>query len=82
MHGFTSFAAKHVCLGSVKRATYTEFVAKSRLNYSLLSATNFHNLHQPELLEHKFEHRYSTRFAAKVAKRVTRFCCLPVFLYL
>ena len=40
----------------VKRATCTDFVAKSRT--TLLSATNFRNLQQPDLWQDRFECAY------------------------
>ena len=58
-----SFAAKKVCLGPVKRATSTDFVAKS--------TTTFYFLQQPKLLQDRIESGqqtaqlcFSTCFAA------------------
>ena len=45
---------KQVCLGLVKRATCTEFLAESRFN-SLFSATNFRNLQQSGWLQDRID---------------------------
>ena len=47
--GVMSLAEKKLALWSVKLATCTDFVAKSRT--TLLFATNFHNLQWPELFQ-------------------------------
>ena len=63
--GVTSLAAKQVCLGPVKRATCTEFVAKSRT--TVFSAATFRYVQQPYFLQVWFvggKIRNIVRFAA------------------
>ena len=65
--GITSLAANQVCLGPVKGATYTDFVAKSR--------TNFYFLQQIVLnVGGKMQHRLSTHFAAMMQNKLHIFC--------
>ena len=49
-----SLVAKQVSVGPVKCATFTDFVTK-RTNLSLLFATTFRSLHQPDLLQDRFD---------------------------
>ena len=51
--GFTSLAAKLVCIGPVKREISTYYVTKSRT--SLYFRNSFRNLRQPDLLQDRFE---------------------------
>ena len=61
--GVTPLVAKQVCLGPVKRATYTDFVAKSR--------TNFYFLQQIVLnVGGKMQHRFSTHFTAMLQNKL------------
>ena len=74
--GVTSLAAKQVCLGLVKHATCTDFVAKKEL-----SATNLCNLQQPDLLQDRFECGWYINtslfnlFHTNVSKQDGHFCC-------
>ena len=61
--GVTPLVAKQVCLGPVKRATYTDFVAKSR--------TNFYFLQQIVLnVSGKMQHRFSNPFTAMLQNKL------------
>ena len=51
---FMSFVAKQVCFGPVKTRNMYRSVWK-KYNYSLLSATTFRNLQQPDFLQDRFD---------------------------
>ena len=66
--GFTSLAAKSVCLGRVKREMSTYFVTKSRTSTSTFR-NNFRNLRQPDLLQDRFD-----SWVVKRATSLFKFC--------
>ena len=78
----TCLAAKQVCLGPVRSATYTNCFGES--GNTLRSATTFCNL-QPDLLQDKFDSCVVQRatsplnsFCSNVTKQVAR-CCRPFY---
>jgi len=70
--GRTSLAAKQVCLGPVKLSNMCRFWFKKQ-DYSLLCATTFRNLQQPDLLQDRFDVGGKTRNIA--IQFVLQQCC-------
>ena len=75
-----SFVAKQVCFGSVKTRNMYRFCWK-KYNYSLLSATTFRNLQQPDLFQDRFDSwlvkcaiSLFNSFYSNVVNQVARFC--------
>ena len=75
-----SFVAKQVCFGPVKTRNMYRFCWK-KYNYSLLSATTFRNLQQPDLLQDRFDSwlvkcaiSLFNSFYSNVVNQVARFC--------
>ena len=77
---FMSFVAKQVCFGPVKTRNMYRFFWE-KYNYSLLSATTFRNLQQPDLLQDRFDSfllkcaiSLFNSFYSNVVNQVARFC--------
>ena len=73
--GATSLVAKQVCLGPLKRATCTDFVAKSRTSLYLLQqlSTTFQDRFDSWVVKRATSLLNS--FCSKVSKQVSRFSC-------
>ena len=65
--GVTPLVAKQVCLGPVKRATYTDFVAKIRTNFYFLQQICCKIVLN---VGGKMQHHFSTHFAAMLQNKL------------
>ena len=77
--GITSLAANQVCLGPVKGATRTDFVAKGRTNFYFLQQlfATCDNLICYKIVLNvggKTQYRLSTHFAAMLQNKLHIFC--------
>ena len=77
--GVTPLVAKQICLGPVKRVTYTDFVAKGRTNFYFLQQlfATCDNLICYKIVLNvggKTQYRLSTYFAAMLQNKLHIFC--------